>query len=530
MMRNKNLINMLIIIIALFLLVGCNGNEKKPDYKIDVEGVTKLVGELGDTFTAEIPKVLDKKGQETEFVANVLSVVDDEGNQLNVTRGRFFPSKIGTYTITYEVKDIEGLTAELDIEIEDTVPPVISVKSITRIAFINQIVDLPTFSLDDKSGGDFDRGFTIVKDPDGIEVEITNNKFVVTKTGTYTYITTQYDSAGNEAKEEYYLEVSDVVQVEGRIAYLDEKFGEKQVRTFSHFEGSQRMSFQTEIKHEGERGSFRVKKISGQGSVGIIISTMEKDFTKFDYIGFWFYNPNDRPVRVFTILTTQEYGDGIVAKPKAWTYIAWDARRPFATGNITRQDSNEINELGIFIQDMDNTYAFPGTTYYFGNIEGGKYSALANAFVRYDHKAGSSQIGLNSAAYAFQQFTYQKEVKRFDEEGSLNIKMISNPNKTDTSAEGFLRLYNLLDGFEEFKNHTIWIKNPNSFAIRVHNSNDSEVAVINPGEAIDYQITVGSNKQVILYFNLANEGGGKGAKLPFDTEIFVGALRGKTRK
>ena len=43
---------------------------------------------------------------------------------------------------------------------------------------------------------------------------------------------------------------------------------------------------------------------------------MEKDFTQFDYIGFWFYNDSNRPVRVYTILTTQEYGDGISHKPR----------------------------------------------------------------------------------------------------------------------------------------------------------------------------------------------------------------------
>ncbi|NMA05454.1 MAG: hypothetical protein GX931_03680 [Acholeplasmataceae bacterium] len=529
-MKKKFLLKILVVITFIFFIVGCDKKEIKPEYKIDVESITKLVGELGETFTAQIPKVLDKNGKETDYVASVLSVVDTNGNKLNVTRGRFLPNEIGIYTITYEVKDIEGLTEKLEIEIEDTIPPIITVTSMTRIAFLNETIELPTFSLDDRSGGDLKRGITTIKDPDGISVNVTNNKFVVTKPGTYTYFTKQYDNAGNEATGEYYLEVSDVVKVTGRIAYLDEPFGKKQVTTFSHFEGSQKMSFQTKIKHGNERGALKVEKISGQSSVGIIISVMEKDFTQFDYIGFWFYNDSNRPVRVYTILTTQEYGDGIVAKPKAWTYIAWDARRPFATGSITRQDSNDINELGIFIQDMDNTYAFINTAYYFGNIDGGKYSYLEDAFVRYDHKAGSSQIGLNSAAYTFQQFTYQTKVKRQGEEGSLNIKMISNPNKTETSAEGFLRLYNLLDGYEEFENFTIWIKNPNSFSIRVHNSSDNSVVVIKPGEEIDYQVTIGSNKQVILYFNLPTNSGGKGAKLPFGTEIFVGALRGKMRK
>jgi hypothetical protein len=510
------------LLALLLLLVNCGKKQNPKDYKIDVSSFANQTVELGETYVAPTPKVYDKKGKELpNLVVEVKKVVDGDNNEINVTRGRFLPAKVGKYTITYGVKENELVPqVNLVITCVDTTPPTFRPYQIVETGFTNQEIQLPTFTVEDLSGVDTSKEEIIILNPNGEEVEVVDGMFIPLIGGNYTYKVTQYDKVGNSDTKEYTLFVENLTLVEDQIAYLDVTYGLNQAKSYYGFGNYTELSYQTEIKHGEESGALKlVKRGENFQSVGITVQSAIKDISGYDYIGFYFYNDNNIAARVYVSEVENEYGSAVVVPAHSWQFIAYDNRANFATESRQNQIKTNFKELVIFVQDIDQSAVRTGHQYYIGAIKGYKNDNLEGVYARFDQVCGTVHIGLSSSFAINQNYLYTTLVHKEEELGSYEYEIIN-----EAGAEGFVRIYNLLDGYQAYSDYTIWIYNPNDFAIKVNSNQGDALAVIPATSSLDYTIKVDNSiGQTQLFVKLEN-----GEKLPNGAKFNIGNLRGKT--
>ena len=132
------------------------------------------------------------------------------------------------------------------------------------------------------------------------------------------------------------------------------------------------LSIDTTVVHGADKGSLKVGVlVDGQGSNYIILTTPlnNGDFSDYDYISFWVYNPTEKEFGMGTA-----WAADTVCKPGEWTEVRI-TKAMFEAGSVTPDEGDaltmgNIAELRIRLMDAENLVT--GDCFYISSITAGK--------------------------------------------------------------------------------------------------------------------------------------------------------------
>ena len=132
------------------------------------------------------------------------------------------------------------------------------------------------------------------------------------------------------------------------------------------------LSIDTTVVHGEDKGSLKVTAlVDGQGSNYIILTTPlnNGDFSEYDYISFWVYNPTEKEFAMGTA-----WAADTVCKPGEWTEVRI-TKAMFEAGSVTPDEGDaltmgNIAELRIRLMDAENLVT--GDYFFISSVTAGK--------------------------------------------------------------------------------------------------------------------------------------------------------------
>ncbi len=222
------------------------------------------------------------------------------------------------------------------------------------------------------------------------------------------------------------------------IGYYDEIWGSMQGGFY--WTDCNKQEFVTDVKHGEEKGSLKITCLKdNQGwNYYILKQPAIKDVTKYDFIEFYVYNPNEKDFLIQLL-----WGGDTTCKAGEWTHIQFPVS--LITGGVTDVSgatipATDITNLTMCIWTTD---MLKGSCFYFSEMRGGYYpeELPENLVTNFDGATGLNPFNGTSSV------EYVTDVKYGEEKGSLKITAngtgehyvsILDPRITDVSGYDYL--------------------------------------------------------------------------------------------
>lgn len=407
-------------VLMLGLLAACG--EKSPDdggddaalYQIDVSGLTFPEGEINVRYSIPIPQVKDRQGNTvTEFEVEIKELKDPEGAVAPTAVGGFTPKQFGTYTVTYTCNDERVKDASATFKVLDTGNPVINTSTVNKFMFVGQEYDMPALDASDAGGIDETKGGVKLLNSDGEDITPENGKITFTEPGLYSFTFTAYDLSGNSATETVKVFVTETEAQPGQITYWDAGSEALAAQITSAAEAIPTMPMpKTEWVTTGlpanapsevaDSGALKITATETARFTGFALTCAITDWTDYDYLGFWIYNPTDYVLVAGFIRSSDEHT--FILDAKAWTYITLDAKQgDYIDANYVGHDVNDRQQIVFGIYDRYGKDATggvtahdieTGTTFYMSNIVLGK-NADDDVLIHFGEKASMQELWIH---------------------------------------------------------------------------------------------------------------------------------------
>lgn len=294
-------------IMSLGSLAACGGGETgngetptQVQYQIDVSDLTFPAGEVGVRYTLPTPSVKDRSGQVvTEFEVEIKELKDPDGNTTPTAVGGFTPGKFGTYTVTYTCNDERVKDASATFTISDNGDPVINTSAVNRFMFVGQEYDMPVLNASDAGGIDETKGRVRLLNEAGEDITPADGKITFTAAGIYTFEFTAFDLSGNSATEEVEVYVTETEAQPGQITYWDAGSEALKAQLTSAAEAIPttewvKTGLPGDVPSEvSQSGALKITASGTARFTGFALTCAITDWSDYDYLGFWVYNPTD---------------------------------------------------------------------------------------------------------------------------------------------------------------------------------------------------------------------------------------------
>ena len=435
--------------------VGTSTPVKKYNYMIDGNSITLENGEVGEMYVFPTPNVVDKGGQVVGTLkAKVGTLTDANGNKQIVAAGRFTPKSIGEFTVTYTCNNDEVKELSVKFTVIDTVAPTINVEKVSASLFLSDDNGIPDFSAKDVGGINEESKTVKLYDSNGSEIEFADGKFNLVEEGVYTYKFEVKDISGNVATAEKDVFVSASQKVEGQVTYLTSESYDMQVANKDEVALTYNWSETNKDPDGGETLEITTENIY---TIRLTYSCAITDWSEYDYIAFWVYNPTDIYLAVgFASVGTLSY----VLNPKAWTYACFNFNVSFIDANRNPMPVDNRPEMVLEIGDrftMDNTEATEtiptGSQFYISNFR--LYKDTSDNIFSLGEKYGYYQQS-NHQKYMEYSVELSNEVVQDGDsystkftmvniKNSFNVALYSEKNCPSEDYYVFLNVYNAND-------------------------------------------------------------------------------------
>ena len=503
-----------------------NTDNKKYDYIIQAASVTQPVGEVGEMYKIEIPKVINKGGEEVEdFKVKIKELKDADGNKVVAAAGRFTPKNIGKYSVTFTCNDDRVKECTMEIVISDTVAPSINVAQVPGFLFLSSNNGKPDFTVKDVGGVDEASKNVQLYDKSGNEVSFSGGKFDLTVAGYYTFKFSVNDKSGNVATAEKQIFVADMTPVDGQLTYL----------------GAETYDMVTAYRNETEKnlldlewtnnldpdGNPTMKITTGaMDSIYLGIECAINDWSEYDYVGFWIYNPTNIHLAVgFDSASTMSF----VLNPNAWTYACFPAKtNSFYDVDRNLSEYTNRKQVVLYVGDrftMDNSEAVEmlpeGSEFYISNMT--LYKDETDNIFSFGEKYAYYQLGIHQK---YMEYSVLPTTEYVFEGDSVATKFT---------------LDNVYNSFNVAMYTKTPIKQDAYYLLNVYNPNDYDIVVIdvscdafakleNNGEGnFSTLIPAGESRKVLIKYR-ANENYAyimalkpDGSELPNGASIIIGS-------
>lgn len=381
-------------------------------YQIDVSALTFPAGEVGVRYTIPTPPVKDRSGQEvSEFDVEIKELKDPDGTITATAVGGFIPKAFGTYTVTYTCNDERVKEATATFTIADNGDPVINTSSVTRFMLVGQEYDMPALNATDAGGIDTERSSVKLLNSDGDDITPENGKVSFSETGIYTFVFTAYDLSGNSTSEEVEVYVTDTQAQDGQLTYWDAGQDALEAQLSSAAEAIPTMPMpQTEWITSGlpgnapaeVSGALKITASATNRFTGFALTCAISDWTEYDYLGFWAYNPTEYVLTAGFIRSADEHT--FILAPESWTYITLDAKQgDYIDADYVGHDTDDRHQIVFAIYDRYGKDASggnvqsqikQGTSFYVTNFVLGK-NEDDNVIVRFGEKASMQELWIH---------------------------------------------------------------------------------------------------------------------------------------
>ena len=389
-----------------------NGGTTQVLYQIDVSALTFPAGEVGERYTIPTPPVKDRSGQDvTEFDVEIKELKDPDGNVTATAVGGFIPKAFGTYTVTYTCNDERVKDATATFTIADNGDPVINTSSVTRFMLVGQEYDMPALNAADAGGIDAEKSSVKLLNADEDDITPANGKIKFSEAGTYTFVFTAYDLSGNSSTEKVEVYVTNADVQPGQLTYWDAGADALEAQLTSAAELVPTMPMpQTEWVTSGlpgdvpsdVSGALKITASATNRFTGFVISCAISDWTEYDYLGFWAYNPTEYVLATGFLRSADEHT--FILAPKAWTYISLDAKQgDYIDADYVGHGTNGRHQIVFAIYDRYGKDAAgvnvlnqieQGTTFYVTNFVLGK-NEDNNVLVRFGEKTSMQELWIH---------------------------------------------------------------------------------------------------------------------------------------
>lgn len=174
------------------------------DAVINIAPVENFAEGVGREITLVVPEAKDFYGNAVPIGS--FSVLFN-GEEIEVTGGRFTPEDLGVYKVTYSVS-LSGVTetCEYEYRIYDSEAPEIVLGKIKETVSRGKFVKVDDYEVADNSGKSLDVKVTVTYN--GEAVAVYNGGFDADKEGAYKVRITATDMSGNSSAKEYTVTVS----------------------------------------------------------------------------------------------------------------------------------------------------------------------------------------------------------------------------------------------------------------------------------------------------------------------------------
>ena len=280
------------------------------------------------------------------------------------------------------------------------------------------------------------------------------------------------------------------------------------------------VTYQMTTVHEGDLGAAKISILSETDKTGIEVVPEKKDWSSYDYIGFWVYNGKNAD----EIVEVLAFGNNDLQRTEAakgkWTFIAWDLKAvEIKAPDGTLQTLTNVNKVGIRIQRNGPTNFMPGEYFLISPIRGYNFvNPNPAGVIRFDEASGVGAVGLQSSSrIGYFTWEYDQTVKAADEAGST--KFTSNkPNQMEIRIQKIY--FNKIPGIDT-ATLRMWVSNPNSYGIKVNNT----VVAANSSGYVEFPITdkstAGHGYGPRLLITITKD---NGAALEVGTVVYLGAI------
>lgn len=424
--KMRKLFASIAILVACVLSLGafaaCGGDGTENDgetpaqvqYQIDVTDLSFPAGEVGVRYTLPTPSVKDRSGQVvTEFEVEIKELKDPDGNTTPTAVGGFTPGKFGTYTVTYTCNDERVKDASATFTISDNGDPVINTSAVNRFMFVGHEYDMPALNASDAGGIDETKGGVRLLNANGEDITPAVGKITFKEAGIYTFEFTAFDLSGNSTTAEVEVYVTETEAQPGQITYWDAGSEALKAQLTSAAEAIPTMPMpETEWVKTGlpgevpdevsQSGALKITATGTARFTGFALTCAITDWSDYDYLGFWVYNPTDYVMAVGFIRSADEHT--FILAPDAWTYITLDAKQgDYIDANYVGHDVDDRQQIVLGIYDRYGKDATgtnvthdvaEGTEFYMSNIVLGK-NADDDVLVHFGEKASMQELWIH---------------------------------------------------------------------------------------------------------------------------------------
>lgn len=428
---------------------------KKYSYMINGNSITLETGEVGEMYVFPTPEVVDKGGQVVSTMKpKVGTLLDANGQKQVVAAGRFTPKSIGEFTVTYTCNNDDVKELTLKFTVGDTVAPTIDASQVPATLFLSDENSKPDFKAKDVGGVDEASKQVKLFAASGSEISYSNDKFNLTDEGVYTYKFEVQDQSGNKATAEKQVFVSASQKVEGQVTYLTAQSYNMQVAN----KHDVALTYNWSTEHKDPDGGETLEVTTDTiYQLQLTYSCAVTDWSEYDYIGFWVYNPTDIYLAVgFASVDTLSY----VLNPKAWTYACFNFNVSFLDANRNPMPVDNRPEMVLEIGDrftMDNTEATEtiptGSQFYISNFR--LYKDTSDNVFSLGEKYGYYQQSIHQKYMEYSVELSNEVVQDGDSystkftmvniKNSFNVALYSEKNCPSEDYYVFLNVYNAND-------------------------------------------------------------------------------------
>ena len=300
---------LLVCVLAIFTLTSCGfiedllgnnndtNNEKVAITEFEIPGDD--VVDIGTLYTLSKVSCRDDKGG---YYMSVPSVIDPDGQEVEINKFTFLCSKFGEYVVTYTVtyNGTDTLSRSFKILVMDVTAPQVKTDLYEHnIGTIGQTVSLDQFVVTDNSGEDITHTTKVYFNGELDESSIENNVLTLTKEGCYTIELTAKDSNNNEMISEY--NVYTLMDFEAGYYFNNPSYASEITKKHA-YDGEASYSIGLFDNHY-----TWFNDLSMLGCVQILDSSMT-------YVSFWikFANPDYADIlkaRYYEVVIYDEFGD-----------------------------------------------------------------------------------------------------------------------------------------------------------------------------------------------------------------------------
>ena len=194
-----------VLLLSLALVLSCSlascGNTSKLDETLDknfaIDTSAKEVN-FGTDYMIEPASAKDVDGNWHDAT---IKVTDPDGNTLDVEAGKFTPTKIGTYTITYTITaNGYEYKREITLNVKDLSEPEIEGMADDNLIMLGEEVDLSKIVVKDNVDGAIVPQISVKYGNE--EVQLNDKKFTADKEGCYVVTVKATDVAGNKLEKD----------------------------------------------------------------------------------------------------------------------------------------------------------------------------------------------------------------------------------------------------------------------------------------------------------------------------------------